>query len=339
MADGDPLAPIRAGKLALVYFIYGKETYLIERALELLRGRVLAPGTRDFNYELFNGKEADPRAIVSAVRTLPMMAKHRLVIVRDVDEMKATEQAELVSYVSAPVAESCLVLTAEKADQRLKLVAACKKSGVLVKLDPLYERQLPAFLEEEARARGVRFGRGVASLVCNEIGADLGQLADAVERLAIFVGGTDALAGREVTVKDVEEVVVGARQRSVFELAEAVGQGDRVRALTILHALILARESGVRLVAMLARHVRQLWTCKSLAGERLNKFDLAGRLGVAPFFVDGISAQARRQSEDALERMHAALYQTDLELKSSRVDDALLLERLILQLTAAPARA
>ncbi len=261
-----------------------------------------------------------------------MMAKKRLVVVRDVDEMKAADQAELVPYVSAPVAEACLVMVAEKADQRLKLVAACKKSGVLLKLDPLYERQLPAFLEEEARARGVRFGRGVAQLVCNEIGADLGQLADAVERLAIFVGGDSKdAASREVTIADVEEVVVGARQRSVFELAEAVGQGDRPRALTILHSLIQARESGVRLVAMLARHVRQLWTARALAGERLNKFDLAGRLGVAPFFVDGIVAQARRLSESALERMHAALYRADVDLKSSRVDDALLLERLILQ--------
>src|SRR5207237_2167707 len=179
------------------------------------------------------------------------------------------------------------------------------------KLDPLYERQLPGFVREEARARNVQFEPGAAELLCDEIGADLGQLADAVERLGIFAGD------RAVSARDVEEVIASTRQRSVFELAEAVGEGDRPRALTVLPAMIAARESGVRVVSMLARHVRQLWTAQDLMQKgRPSKFDLASALGIPPFFVDGLMNQARRVDPPKLSRMHDALFRADKALKS-----------------------
>jgi DNA polymerase-3 subunit delta len=325
----DPLAPLREGEPGPLYLLYGKEHYLVGRAVDLLKQRVLDPRTKDFNAELFHGKEANPQSIVQAARTLPMMAKRRFVLLRDADEMKADALAQLIPYVQAPARETCLILTAEKVDQRLKLFTVWKKHGVMVKLDPLYERQLPGFVREEARARNVRFEPGAAELLCDEIGTDLGQLADAVERLGIFVGD------RAVSARDVEEVIATSRQRSVFELAEAVGEGDRSRALTVLTAMIGARESGVRVVSMLARHVRQLWTAQDLMQKgRPSKFDLAGALGIPPFFVDGLMNQARRVDPPKLARMHDALFRADKALKSSRVDDARLLEKLILDMTA-----
>ena len=161
-SGADPLATLREGEPGPLYFLYGKERYLVDRAVDLLRARVLDPRTRDFNYELFYGKEAGASRIAQAARTLPMMAKRRLILVRDADEMKADELGGLVSYVSDPAPETCLVFVGEKADQRLKFFSAFKKHGELVKLEPLYERQLPDFVRGEAQGarRDARGRRG-----------------------------------------------------------------------------------------------------------------------------------------------------------------------------------
>jgi DNA polymerase-3 subunit delta len=331
-ASGDPLEPLRGPELGPLYFVYGKERFLVDRAVDLIRERVLDPRTRDFNYELFYGKEASVERIISAARTLPMMARRRLVVVRDADAMKSEELAQLIPYVSAPAKESCLVLQAEKADQRWKLVTAWKKHGVLVRLDPLYERQLPAFVREEARAKALKLAPGAAELICDEVGAELGQLADVVERLAIFVADRPAV-DRLITAEDVERLVATTRQRNVFELCNAVGEGNRARALSALASMISQKESGVRIVSMLARHVRQLWAVRGMLGARSSKFDIAGALGIPPFFVDGLMDQARRVPEARLPKMHEALYRADRELKSSRLPDDRILERLILELT------
>jgi DNA polymerase III subunit delta len=214
----------------------------------------------------------------------------------------------------------------------MKFFSAFKKHGVLVKLDPLYERQLPDFVRGEARARGVTIAPDALTMIVAEIGAELGQLADAVERLAMFAGER-----KQITADDVDKVVATTRQRSVFELANAVGAGDRASALAMLSSMLGARESGVRIVAMLARHLRQLWITSELLQRTRDKFEIASALGIPPFFADDIIRQARTLDAAKAKRMHAALFTADKNLKSSRLDDARLLETLILELTTSAA--
>jgi DNA polymerase III subunit delta len=327
----DPLATLREGEPGPLYFIHGKERYLVDRAVDILRARVLDPRTRDFNYELFYGKEAGAARIVQASRSLPMMAKRRLVLVRDADDMKADELAALISYVQSPSPETCLVFVGEKIDSRMKFFTAFKKTGELIKLDPLYERQLPDFVRGEARARGVKIDADAVTMIVGEIGAELGQLADAVERLAIFVGDK-----KQVSAADVVEVVATTRQRSVFELANAVGEGNREKALAMLGSMLAAKESGVRIIAMLARHLRQLWIAHDFLKGGGARGQLAAVLGIPPFFVDGIADQARRFDRPRLTRMHDALFRADKLIKSSRLEDTRLMELLILELTERP---
>ena len=142
-----------------------------------------------------------------------------------------------------------------------------------------------------------------------------------------------------MTAEDVEQVVATTRQRSVFELANAVGGGDRATALAMLSSMLGARESGVRIVAMLARHLRQLWITSELLQKTRDKFEIAGALGIPPFFADDIIRQARTLDPARAKRMHAALYLADKNLKSSRLEDARILETLILELTTDTARA
>ncbi|MEO6955080.1 MAG: DNA polymerase III subunit delta [Polyangia bacterium] len=327
-----------------VYLVYGKERYLVDRALELLRARVLDPRTRDFNYELYQAKEAGADRIVNAARTLPMMAKRRLVLVRDFDSLKADDQAKLIPYLEDPAPESVLVLEADKLDSRTRFGAAVKKHATCIKLEPLYERQLIGFVRTEAKRRKLTLDTGAGELLCEEIGADLGALADTVERLALW---SESRGGGPVSARDVEAQVPGGRQRTVFELADAVGKGDRGRALTILASMLESRESGVRVVAMLARHVRQLWSADGLMRQKTPKSELASALGVPPFFVDGIIDQARRVAtsrgsgggEVAFRALHEALVRADRELKSSRLDEARIMERLVLDLTPQQVRA
>ena len=346
------LEQLDAASAQPVYFVHGKERYLVDRALELLRARVLDARTRDFNYELYQAKEAGADRIVNAARTLPMMAKRRLVLVRDFDALKADDQAKLIPYLEDPAPESVLVLEADKLDSRTRFGAAVKKYATCIKLDPLYERQLLGFVRTEAKRRKLVLDTGAGEFLCEEVGADLGALADTVERLALW---SESRGGGAVTARDVESQVPGGRQRTVFELADAVGKGDRARALKILSSMLESRESGVRVVAMLARHVRQLWSADGLMRAKTPRSELASALGIPPFFVDGIVDQARRVAagsssgggggggsgaggEAAFRELHAALVRADRELKSSRLDEARIMERLVLDLTPQPSQ-
>lgn len=327
--DQDPLQQLtdelRAGKIPPLVFLYGKERFLVNRALDLLKGAALQPATRDFNYDTFEGKEGTAARVLSAAKTLPMMAKRRLVLVRDADELSADQLAAYIDYLAQPVAETCLCFVAEKADTRLRFFLQFKKHGLLLKLDPLTDRQLPGFARAEAQRLGVKLDVGAAERIAEEIGADLGQIADALVRLSFYVQ-----AGAPIRVSDVEEVVATTRQHTVFELVDAVGAGDREAALRLLTGILAAREPALRLLAMLARHVRQLWVAREVVGRPAG--EAAQVLGVPPFVASKLLDQARRLPPARIGAMHEAIYHTDRTLKLSKLDDARHMERLILQL-------
>lgn len=342
----DPLQPLRealasskatenktssaALPLPLVY-LCGDERFLVDRALDLIKATLLQPATKDFNYEVLHAKEAGVARILACARTLPMMAPRRLVVVRDADALSADELAQLSGYLSAPSPETCLCMLAEKADLRLKFFTLWKKHGLLLKLDPLSERQLPSFIEAEARRLKVPLEPGAASRIAEEIGADLGQLVDALERLACYIP-----AGSPIRVADVEEVVATTRQHSVFELIDAVGSCNRSEALRLLSSMMALREPALRLLAMLGRHVRQLWqTCDLLSHGTRGPGEVASVLGVAPFVAVRLIEQARRLNPRRVGRMHEAIYLTDRALKLSKIEDERLMEQLVLRLCAA----
>jgi DNA polymerase-3 subunit delta len=325
----DLLQEIARGKIAPVYFLVG-ERYPRDQVLQALREAVLAGDDSDFNFESLDAQECDAAQILSAARTIPMLGGQRLVVVREAHRLAAGELARLLPYVKDPSPSTCLVLLGDKADTRLKFFVQLKKSGVLQKFEPLKERQAPGWLSAEARRRRVKLAPGAAERIAEAVGTDMGRLASALEQLSLYVG-----PGRQVTAEAAEELLAETRERSIFELTNAVGRGQRRQALRVLQRMLDSREPGVRMVAMLARHLRQLWIVKELSGEGADRRTIASQAGLHPYFVKDMARQAGRIRVGTLRRMHRALFEADRALKSSKLPDGVILQRLVMELCPA----
>jgi DNA polymerase-3 subunit delta len=101
----------------------------------------------------------------------------------------------------------------------------------------------------------------------------------------------------------------------VFELTDAIGSGDRGRALAAVSSLCDQRESAVGVVVMLARHVRQMALVHTLKAQGASRGEWASKLGVPPFIVDKVAGQARAYSPAALATATQKLAMADRALK------------------------
>jgi DNA polymerase-3 subunit delta len=101
----------------------------------------------------------------------------------------------------------------------------------------------------------------------------------------------------------------------VFELTDAIGSGDRGRALAAVSSLCDQRESAVGVVVMLARHIRQLTMVHTLRSNGVPRPQWGAALGVPPFIVDKLIAQARGYSPYALAMATQRLATVDRALK------------------------
>jgi DNA polymerase-3 subunit delta len=236
-----------------------------------------------------------------------MMAARRLVYVRDLAGLPADDAEPLLAYLAKANPTTVIVALTSKLDKRLKLYAQLGKKGWLHVLEA--PRQLGPWLRAEAAARHVEITPDAINRLIDTVGADLSRLALAVEQLAIYAGD------RPVTPADVDELIAETRERSVFELTDAIGAGDRGLALAAVASLCDQRESAVGVVAMLARHVRQLGLVHVARQTNVPRPQWAQHLGVPPFVVDKLVAQARRYPPAVLARATARIAAADRALK------------------------
>lgn len=300
------LAEIAAGRFDPMYVLHSEHPILIERVISALRDAVVPPAARGFNYDVVEGKPTAAR-IVALAQTLPMMAQRRLIYVRDLSALAADDADPLLAYLARPNPSTVMVGIAAKLDKRMKLYAQLSRKGYLHVLEA--PRKLAPWVQAEARQQGVQLQPAAITRLIEAVGDDLSRLALTVEQLGLYAGR------RPVTSDDVDELVADTRERTVFELTDAIGAADRARALAAVASLCDQRQSAVGVVIMLARHVRQLSLVYTLRDAGVPRSGWAPQLGVPPFVVDKLIAQARSYSPAALAAATQRLANADRALK------------------------
>jgi DNA polymerase III subunit delta len=321
------LDDVDRGKIAPVYFVHGPERYVVEQLITKLRAAIVTGPMAAFNFRRVRAKETTGAEISAEARSMPMMAAHRLLVIDEADKLTAADWEALDGYLFAPAAESTIVFSAEKFDLRRGAFAKANKRGEVHAAEPLAERNIPAFVRRRAKERNVALAQGADAAISAAVGADAAAIDDAVERLGLFVG-----PGGSVREEDVAEVVTEVRLRSVFDLVDAIGSQRRAEAVALLSRLLSAREEPLRLLALLARHYRQLLAARIEAHNGAGEGEIASRLGVPPFVARKLLAQSSRFGGAELESALARIGRADFELKSSRRPADLVLEEAVIGL-------
>jgi DNA polymerase-3 subunit delta len=348
LTPDEAIGEIDSQKLRPVYLVVGQERHLAEQVVRRLREEVARTGVAGLNDDTLTAGADNVDAVLAAAKTLPMLAKRRFLLVRDLDRWDG-EKAEakpvsakgsakkvpreppldrLASYSEDPNPSTVLVLWATKLDKRRRLYTSAKKAGFLVTAEPLDRRELPEFIQRQAELRGSRIARNDAQLLLDLCGSDLAALVDAIERLSLYVG-----AGGSIDSKAISELVVRIRTDSVWELVGAVGRRDAGRALAVLADVYDPSDRGLKLVSVLAWATRQLLRFDAARKQGLDSNDAAKAAGAPPFKARELEEQLRQLPAENLSRWILVLAATDLDLKGgTRRPPEAVMERMVLDL-------
>jgi DNA polymerase-3 subunit delta len=246
----------------------------------------------------------------------------------------------------------------------------------LVELARVDENDAIKWVTIAAESRNVKFDPDAARELVDALGADMMLIASEFEKLLLYVsapitsasnneavispeGGAlgageekpaslamtpaQPLTRNRVTLGDVETMVLAAKQRSLYELTDAISSKDRPRALLLLHGLLNASDGGedaaIGHLYMLARTFRQMLIIseKNVRDPRAIWQVLWQGFRMPPFAAEDLIKQARRyKSRRELTRAIRLVARADLELRSSPANKLLVLERLILDLSTEP---
>jgi DNA polymerase-3 subunit delta len=220
-----------------------------------------------------------------------------------------------------------MVLVSPKLHGQRRVVSGAKKGGYLVSCEPLSREALPRWIDAAAREKGHKIADDVADLLAEIAGPELGYVADAIERLSLYVG-----PGKPITEEAVAAVVTRVRQSSVWEMLDVLGKRDTAGALAILADIFDPRDGGLKLLGAVAWSVRQLVKFESALRNGADPREAAQRAGMPPFKANDAARTVRGVPPGTLGNWMRLLAETDLALKSSRRTAQAILETMLIEM-------
>jgi DNA polymerase-3 subunit delta len=344
--------PLRAG-----YVLAGDEIFLLDRCRAAVFKGFVPADLKDFCLSDMDLNGTSIFEVLDRAQTPSLMAPFQVIFVRNVKQLytrgaKKEEFAALARYFRSPNPQALLIFVADflripsdirrmDMDDKNRFERLGETLGEhcgIVELARVSDEDAMRWTVATANEADVRMEPDAARELVDALGADMMMIASELEKLLLYTLGR----GR-ITLGDVETMVLGAKQRSLYELTDAISAHDRVRALTVLHGLLNSSDGGedsaIGHLYMLARTFRQMLVIleKNVRDSRAIWQALWQGFRMPPFAADDLIRQARRyKSRRELTRALKLVARADLELRSSPPDKRLVLERLVYELASEP---
>src|SRR5271163_145524 len=344
--------PLRPG-----YILAGDETFLYERCRRAVIHAFIAPEMRDFCLSDLDLAETNIFEALDRAQTPSLMAPFQVFFLRNLKTLytrgaKKEEFAAIDSYFRSPNPQALVLFVADHIripsdPRRMDMQDKDRFDRIretlgdwcgMVELARVDEADAIRWLTAEAEKQQVRFDPDAARELADALGADMMLIASEFEKLLLYAGEK-----KRITLGDVETMVLAAKQRSLYELTDAISAKDKPRAVALLDGLLNASDGGedsaIGHLYMLARTFRQMLVIleKNVRDPRAIWQALWQGFRMPPFAAEDLIRQARRcKSRHELTRALRLIARADLELRSSPPDKRLVLERLVLELASEP---
>jgi len=317
------LEDIEKGRLQPVYFFAGEETGFIDEGVALLSKKLVTPEIKDFNFDVFYGNEVNATGVLDSATSFPLMATHRVVLLRDVQKMSPGDLEALAKYAARPSRTTYLIITMRDKESRKKGLEALRKASTYVECKSLYENQIVPWIQKYVKRLGLGMSGTAAQLLASEVGTATSLLRSELEKIQLYLGKR-----REITEADVQAVAGFQKEYSIFALQDAVGAKDIAMALRIYDNLASNTNAGA-IISSLARYFGHLHLARGLPARREQAL-LAEKAGVHTFFAERLQKAAQNYSPLEIGNALEILLYTDYLLKSQGLAEALMMRLMLI---------
>jgi len=350
------VADIKSRKLAPGYVFVGDEAFFRKKCREAILQHLVPEDVRELSLYDLDLAETELREVLDRARTPSLMAPFQVFFIRGVKNLYGRgkhdeEFAAISEYFSNPNPDAMLVFVADHisipADvRRMDMTDRERYERIretlgefcpVLELARVEEGDAVNWAIQSASLDGVKLENDAARELVDSLGGDMMMIANELEKLVLFVGEK-----KHIGLGDVETLVLAAKQRSFYELTDAISSRDRERALEVLDAILSSadgEEAAIGHLYMLSRTFKQMLVIfeRNVRDSRALWQALWQGFRLPPFAAEDVIRQARRyKSRRELTNAIRKVARADLALRSNAVSKRLVLENLVLDLTAEP---
>jgi len=301
-------AQLAAEPLRPAYLVAGPETLVVLEAADAVRAAARAQGVSEREVFDAEGRDFDWDVVEAAFNAPGLFASRRLVEVRMPTGKPGKDGAEVISgFCANPAPDVTLLLTGgdwSKAHAG-KWSEHVTRVGHMVVAWAVKPHELPQWIEQRLRSRGVRADRDAVLRLAERVEGNLLAAAQEIDKLALLNEGDTLDAGR------MEALVADAARYDVFRLVDAAMNGQGAQVSRMLAGL---RAEGEAVPALLGMVAMELQRATALARVQARGGNLASEFRAQRIWDSRQAAYTR-----ALRRHDAARWER-LAAEAGRVD-------------------
>ena len=293
-----------------IYLLEGEEPYYIDEISDYIEKNVLSDAEKGFNQTIFYGKDSNAINIAESCLRFPMMAQRQVIIVKEAQSLSKIEI--LASYAEKPLASTVLVLNYKykTLDSRTKLVKSIKKNGVVFTSDRIKEYKLPNWIDSYLADRDFTITPQAAQLLTAYLGADLGKVANELNKLIIAVKNTN-----KITVDHIEKNIGLSKEFNLLELQNALAERNVFKANQIIQYFGANPTANPiqRTIPTLFGYFSNMFAYHFLKDK--SESNVAAELRIHPFVAKNLGIAAKKYTPTKLYEIIGILREYDMKSK------------------------
>ena len=302
---------LKAGNIKPIYFLMGEEPYYIDKLTEYIENTILSEEEKGFNQTIIYGRDTTIEEVISNAKRYPMMAERQVVVVREAQELSRTID-KLESYAENPQPTTVLVFAYKykTLDKRKKLVKLIAKHGVLLESKKLYDNQVGAWINKLLQGRGYSIEPKANAMLVEFLGNDLSRISNELDKLKIILP-----KGHIISPKDIEYNIGFSKDFNVFELQNAIGSKNQLKAYQIVQYFAENPKDNPMVVTVSLVFSFFVKILKYHGLKDKNPKTVAPILGVSPFFLKDYDVALRNYPMKKVSSIIASLRNIDVKSK------------------------
>lgn len=355
---------IKSGEIKNVYLIYGQESYLLDKAKELLQENVVT-AFPELNYVALDGDVLTVEQLQNACETFPFGCEKKLVAVRHPgflkrannkkDEEDEEEQAdsendqkqeeapkkdssEQKRYMElmSELPESCclLLLYYGELGKSKKLFDSIKKNGEVFEFTRVERDDLVKWAKNSFGKHGKKMGLKELDYFINMSGyldknsdKNLYDLENEINKISAYTGNSDT-----VTIEHIEALMPKNLENDIFKLINSCADKKVADSLSILHDLLVQGEEIFAVLAMITKQVRTMIAVVELNQKGMDAKGAAAKLKVHEFYAKNCLNYGRKIGMKGLVNALNNSVEVENSVKTGKMDKRLALEMLMMNM-------
>ncbi|MDO5538498.1 MAG: DNA polymerase III subunit delta [Eubacteriales bacterium] len=325
------LQDLKTNEFKNIYLLFGEEDYLKKQYKKKLQDALISQDDT-VNLNSYEGKNISVKELIDQAETMPFFAERRLLLIEDSGFFK-NASPELAEYLEHLPDTACFMFVETDVDKRGKLYKTVKSKGRVMEFSSQNEDTLTRWILGILKKENKNITRSAMQLFLEKTGTDMNRISTELEKLLSYT------ADREVvTPEDIEAICTTQTVNKIFDMINAIADGNQKRAYDLYYDLLALKEPPMRILFLLARQFNQLFHVKQMRALGYDVQAIASKLGMQGFVARNCLRQSGSFEMERLKYLIDQCVEAEEAVKTGNLNEKLAVELILSEAGRKPAQ-